>query len=795
MIRNYFKIAWRSLLRNKLTTGLSLFGLVLGVACFLLLATYILNELRYDHFHEKADRIVFANFNYQSPSDVTAEHTQLTPTALVPVAQREFSEVEEAVRVYKYNNRKVVVENQKFDEKKMAIADASLFNIFSFTFIEGNPANALEEPDNLVLTRSTAKKYFGDEKALGRIVTINDKSKKVSGVIEDIPSYSTLKFDLVGSYNSSEKSKTESWSSANDWSFLLLKDAEQTAGVQKKLNQYIETLFHDDFPSGYKIWVGLDPLKRVHLHSQVSSGNALTYLYIFSGIAILLLLIACINFANLMTARSSERMKEIGIRKTLGAGRSNLMVQFLAESAIVTGISLSIGIVFAYLLLPAFSQFVAAEIDINTWNLTYFISAISLLFFVITVIAGAWPAFVLSKFRPVSALKGNKMPLGSTKTMRKSLVVFQFAVSIAFIMTTLVAKKQLYFIQHTDTGLDRSSIVMLDASTIKPDQLASFKTELLQNSAISAVTASYGSPVDIRGGYSINVAGETSVQDMSITAIPVEKDFISALGIKILSGTDFTAADEKQVKLEPEEERQYAFMLNEKAIKNIGLTNETAIGKAANINGRQGVIKAVLEDFNFTSLHKDIGPVAVFTEYDWFGNILIKTSGKNTAVAISQIENTWKSMFPDKTVEPEFLDDAYAALYKSEQRTTTILNIFSAITILVSCLGLFGLALFTATQRKKEIGIRKVLGASVMQVITILSLDFLKLVIIAVFIAAPVAWYAMNIWLQDFAFKINMPYGLFLLAGTIGLFIALITVSFQAIKAAIANPVKSLHTE
>lgn len=795
MIRNYIKTAWRSLLGNKLTTGLSLFGLVLGVACFLLLATYILNELRYDSFHEKADRIVFVNFNYQSSADDDAEHSQSTPTAVVPVAKREFSEVIDGARLYTFDNREIVVGNQKFTEKKMAIADASFFNIFNFEFIEGNAAYALSEPNDVVLTKSTSLKYFGNASALGKLITIKEESWKVTGVIEDIPSFSTIQFDLLGSYSSSARSKTESWNSANDWSFLLLKDASQKSNLEKKLNTYIKTQFKDAFASGYKIWIGLETLTDVHLRSKIGSGKELTYLYIFSVIAILLLLIACVNFANLMTAKASIRMKEIGIRKTLGAARKNLIFQFMTESAIITGLSIVIGLLLAILLLPVFGKVAATEIGTRTWNLSYFIVLIVSLFILVTFISGAWPAFVLSKFKPVSALKGKNIPLGKTVLLRKLLVVFQFTVSIGFIMATLVAQKQLYFIQHTDTGLDRSSIVMLDGAGVPSDQLDAFKNLMLENDAITAITASYDSPVDIKGGYSISVGNNSEEEAMSVTAIPVDTDFISTMGIKILNGSNFTAADEKMVKVEAVDERQYTFMLNEKAVENLGLTPETAIGQPASVYGRHGFIKGVLKDFNFTTLHEEIEPVVIFAEYNYFGKILIKTSGSNTAAALSQIQKTWKTIYPDKTLDYTFLDDEYSMLYQSEKRTTTILNIFSAITIMVSCLGLFGLAVFTATQRKKEIGVRKVLGASVTQVMTLLSKDFLKLVLIAILVAAPLAWYAMDLWLQNFAFKVDMPYGLFFIAGAIGLFIAFVTVSFQAIKAAIANPVKSLRTE
>jgi putative ABC transport system permease protein len=318
MLKNYIKIAWRNLWKNKMTTSLSLFGLILGVACFMLLSTYILNELRYDRFHEKADRIAYVNLNYKSPSDAEAVHTPRTPTAVVPVAKREFAEVEDAARIYRYNSREIKVDNKNFIEKNMVLADGSLFNIFSFHFIAGNPASALQRPNTMVVTQATAQKYFGKEPALGKSILVNDNAWQITGVIEDIPSYSTLQFDIAGSYNSSERSKTEAWGSANDISVLLLKSSDQIISVQQKFNTYIKDLFKADFEAGYTMWLDLEPLAQVHL-SSTASGNLLTYLYILGAIALLLLVIACINFTNLMTAKSSERLREIGVRKVLGA--------------------------------------------------------------------------------------------------------------------------------------------------------------------------------------------------------------------------------------------------------------------------------------------------------------------------------------------------------------------------------------------------------------------------------------------------------------------------------------------
>ncbi|UJH91005.1 ABC transporter permease [Antarcticibacterium sp. 1MA-6-2] len=390
MILNYFKTAWRSLVRFKLTISVSLFGLFLGVTCFLLLSTYILNEIRYDRFHDKADRIVAVNMSYKSPADADFVSTTLTPTAVVPVAKREFSEVEEAARIYNYGTREVKVNNVLFTEKDMVIADEGFFRIFSFNFIEGDPGEALKDPYSVVITSSTAKKYFGPGPALGKAIIINEDNWKVSGVIEDIPPYSTLQFNILGSYSSDPRATSEVWNSANDRSYLLLNPASKTQDLQQKIDKYVSSRFSEEFKAGFKFQLQLQPLTQVHLYSVDSNDNNVIYLYILSVIAILLLIIACINFTNLMTAKSSERLREIGVRKVLGAKRVNLIFQFLTESAIVNFIALTLAVIAAHLLLPSFNNFTGLSIGVGTWQEDEFVLFLIFLFTSMTLIAGTW---------------------------------------------------------------------------------------------------------------------------------------------------------------------------------------------------------------------------------------------------------------------------------------------------------------------------------------------------------------------------------------------------------------------
>ena len=790
MLKNYIKIAWRNLWKNKMTTTLSLFGLILGVTCFMLLGTYILNELRYDRFNDKAVRIVFVNYSYKSPSDVEATHTRNTPTAVAPVAKREFYEVEDAVRIYRYDRREVEVGNTHFTEGNMLLADASIFHIFSFDFISGNPGTALDKPNTVVITQRTAKKYFKNQPALGKSIVINDKIWEVTGVVKDNPPYSSLQFDLAGSYLSNKRSEQEIWNSANDHSYLLLKTPEQRLQAEQKFNAYVQNQFQDDFKGGFTMRFDFIPLTEDHL-SSAASGNLKTYLFILGVIAVLLLTIAAINFPNLMTAKSVERLREIGVRKVMGASRQSLIIQFLTEAAILTILAVCTGTLIAIALMPAFNKLTTLNISLTSWDGTYFVLTLVLLFFTTALLAGGWPALVLSRFKPVNALKNNATSLTNTASLRKFLVVFQFAVSIIFIIGTLVAKKQLDFISKADTGVNRSNVVVVDASSMSQNTVESFKEKLVTSQYINEVTASSDTPVDMKGGYSMKVNGQES--GMSITAAPVDKDYITTLGMRLIAGTNFNESDKLQVQ-QPQEARVYAFMLNKTAVDQLGLTPEEAIGEAVNLNGRKGFIKGVLQDFNFASLHQGISPVVLFAEYDWTAKILAKIQG-STSQGLAAIQTVWTEFNPDSALSYSFLDNDYQNLYKSEQRTAAILNIFSAITILVSCLGLFGLSVFMVAQRKKEIGIRKVLGASIVQITYLLSVKFLKLIGIALCIALPIAWYFTTSWLQGFAYKIAEPYGLYILSGALTIGIAMLTLSIQAIKAAVANPVKSLRTE
>ena len=804
MFKNYFKTAWRNLWFHKATSLISIFGLTLGVTCFLLLATYLTNELRYDRFHIKANRIVRVIMSEHRSGEAEVSNVAVTPTAPVPVFKQVFSEIEDGVRIYNYagdGGARVKYGDKLFSEKNMLLADESFFNIFSFRFLAGNPASALANPQSVVITASTAKKYFGNQNPMGKVLSVNEKRDMlVTGVIEDVPAYSQIKFDLMGTYAMLDHSKTREWGSANDYSYLLLNPAANQARVEKKINAYLANILKDKESSGYQLTYKLEPLTWVHLHSSVKfglepSGNH-TQVYILSVIAGILLLMACVNFLNLATARSADRAHEIGVRKVMGALRGQLFSQFIMEAAVITLTSIVIGVLLTALSFSWFSNFAGRQLSFQTWNPLWLGMVLTGLFVLVTVLAGTYPSVYLSSFKPIATL-GKKSSHGVVgMSIRKSLVVMQFMVSVFFIVSTLIAGKQLKYIQQKNTGLNRSQVVVINTGGMPYKQIEAFSNQLHNVAGVQQTTASYDSPVNVKGGYSVNnVQGKAANYELNVTAIPVERNFVNTLGIYIIAGQNITPGDAQQVQSEDSEKRVYSFVINQTAARALNWAPADAIGKKIALGGRNGEIRAVVRDFNFASLHENIAPMVIFPDYSWFGKVLIKLSGNNVRQSIEGINQSWKSFYPNTPFEYHFLDEEFDELYATEQRTGGILQIFTIITILISCLGLFGLAVYTVKQRVKEIGIRKVLGASVAGILTMVTADFLKLVLVAIVVASPVAWYVMTKWLQDFAYRVQISWWLFAQAALMTLLLTLITVGFQSARAALSNPVKSLRSE
>jgi len=801
MLKTYFKIGWRNIRKNKLYSFINLTGLTVGITCCILIGLYISDEISYDRFHVNADRIVRVTMQYGSSG--TINDVAQTGTKVGPQFKRTFPAVEDYVRTMKY--ARVVARNNKlFDEKNFLYADASFFKIFSFPLIKGDAANALNTTDKIVLTESAAKKYFGNEDAIGRTLRVGDsKDFIVSGIAKDVPGNSQIKFDFVTSFNNLNAAKTEQWWTANYVTYLLLHDKSQVNLLQQNITAYMQTdavrkeaeLKGNDFLTYY-----IQPLTKVHLYSSLEGfepNGSITYVYILAIIGILILTIACVNYTNLATAQSAGRSAEIGIRKVMGAVKWQLFGQFIGESLLITFIAVVFALFISMQLLPLFNSITGKQLTASSLLQIQPLLSIILGGVIIGFLAGAYPALALSNTVITKILKAGFSFSTSGTGLRKSLIVFQFVISIFLIISTIIVLQQVKFIQQKDLGYDKERIIVLPVdSKMHVDNIyESLKKQITLVPGVSSVSGSYDLPTFIQWGDGINADDGTGKKSLSLNALPVDLDFIKTMGMKIVTGSDYTAADLKLLDTSDNGKNfHYTYMLNETAVKKLGWTPQQAIGKTID-KGVTGTVKAVVKDFHFASMHQPIGPLVLFLDRSEVFNMYIKVSGNNLPSMIQQLQSIWKERVPFRPFEYHFLDEDYNSLYKSEQTTAKVFTVFSALAILLACLGLFGLAAFTTVQRTKEIGIRKVLGASLGNIAAMLSSHFIKLVAISILIASPVAWWACNKWLQDFAYRIPVEWWVFILAGIIAITITVITVSYHALKAATANPAKSLRTE
>ncbi len=795
MLKNYFKIAFRNLLKHKSQSLINILGLATGLACCILIVLFVKDELSYDAFHAKADRIVRVTMEYKWDGEV--KETALTGTKVAPAFTREFPEVEKGVRVFAFPS--VVKAGDKFfNEKGFIYADSSFFEIFSFRLLQGNAATLLSSPDNIVLTQSAAARYFGNENPIGKSLRIHDRyDLVVSGVVEDVAANSQIKFDMVASFKKIGASKTEQWYSANYITYLLLTHKDALATLQPKIKPFLESQVSETGMTGDGyLTYNLQPLREVHLHSNLPgfepNGDS-KYLYIFSVVAILILVIACTNFMNMATARATERAREVGVRKVIGANKKQLFFQFLGEAVLITLMASLLSLALAEWMMPAFNTLAGKSVTLQT---LFTLSGIGMLLggvLIISLLAGSYPAVILAAYKPIQVLKGNVVAAGSGLWLRKGLIVFQFAISTFLIICTFVINSQLQYMQNKKLGYELGQVMALPFDSKIKNNLYAIKGELNRVPGVESVSVAYHSPVSIGGGYSIKREGieETKL----ITGVPVDKDFVGTLGLRLLAGRDFTPAEEARA-FEATEENpvDIPFVLNETAVRELGWSLEEAIGKRLD-QPRKGVIVGVVEDFHFASMHSGIGPLAIFVEPVWEGKMLVRVSGDQVAQTLKIMGATWKNNIPHRPFEFQFLDDEYNSLYAAEARTGKVFSVFALLAIMLACLGLFGLAAFTTLQRTKEIGIRKVLGASLTGIIALLTKDFMVLVGLSVILAIPLAWWAMHHWLNDFAFRVNISIWVLGAAGALALVVALITVSAQVFRAAVANPIKSLRSE
>lgn len=795
MLRNYFLIAWRTLWKNKATSAINIFGLMTGITCCLLIGLYIQHETSYDKFQQKGNRVarVIMKYRFASGDFVSGNFTS---TKVFPAIHKNFPEVESGVRM---SLRKMVVsiKDRQFDEPKIMFADSTFFDLFSFHLLQGDAKQVISGLNKIVLTESTAKKYFGDENPVGKVLNIGSDSEpyQVTGVIQNCPANSQIDFDFLASFSSLGETQEDTYWDANYTTYLLLKSEKDIATLQRKL---VPFMAKEMAGQGATINFLLEPFNSIHLYSTYEGfvpNTSITYIYILAAVALLILAIACFTYINLSTARSMERAREVGIRKVTGAHKKQIFAQFISESALLSLIALllSIGVVLA--VLPAFNNLTGKALSAATLFTPVVIGTAIFVTACIGLLAGSYPALILSNFKPIKVLKGSFKNTASGIWLRKTLMVFQFVISVFLIMASFVIQSQLHYIQNKNLGYDREHILVMPLDAKMLSVLPTIKTAFTANPNVRSVCRAQNLPTEIVSGYNMRNSTMSENDQMAVTANAIDEDYIATTGIKLIAGSNFTRQDFKDIEGDDNTPKKFHFILNESAAKVLGWTPAEAIGKKMFLdNSRPGTVKGVVRDFNFLSLHSPIKPLVLFTGA-WSRNMLVKVTGNNMPATISYLEAQWKALVPQRPFEYHFLDEDYNRLYSAELRLGKVMNLFAAIAIILACVGLFGLSSYAVQQRIKEIGVRKVLGASVFGITAMLSKDFLRLVLVAFVIAAPVAWYALGLWLQGYSYRITLQWWVFALSGLLLVLIAVITVSFRTIQAARTNPVKALRSE
>lgn len=806
MLKNYLKIALRNLLKYKVYSFINVLGLAVGMASCILILLYVRDELSYDRHHEHAEQIYRVTREWFNSDGSTSLHLGHVAPPIGPLLKNDFPDILQMARINSGGNPLLRYQDQVFQEERFYFADPNIFEIFTLPLLHGDPKQALAGPNSVVLTPAMAKKYFGSAEPLGKVINFNQQvDLKVTGVMQEIPANSHFHFDFLGSVKLPEQifgeREFKNWSSNNYATYLLFSKNYSTANFLQAIPAFIGRHHPDGEKAIPQTTLHLQRLTDIHLHSQLDSeieanGNMM-YVYIFAAIAVFLLLIACINFMNLATARSANRAREVGLRKVVGAERQQLIKQFLGETVVLAFIALLLAVVFVELALPQFNAFAGKELALRSQSALFIFGSLLGVALFVGIVAGSYPAFFLSHFQPVAVLKGQK--IGSTKSrFRSMLVVFQFAISIILIVGMGVVYNQLEYCRTKNLGLNKEHIVVLPVSA--GEEIArrypDMRNQLLQHPHIAGVAASKRVPsgrlLDSSGGRLLD--GEKSTPlEFRIANVRVDHNFIPTYGMQMAAGRNFSTAF-------PTDSTE-AFILNETAVKKIGwAAPETAVDKPFEYGNRQGRIIGVVKDFNYESLHQPITPIVMLIAPSSFNTVSVKIRANrpaDLAATLDFLKQKWQEYRPDFPFQYSFLDERYERLYQSEHRLGQIFGTFSLLAVFIACLGLFGLASYTAEQRTKEIGIRKVLGASVGNIVLLLSKEFTRLVTVATFVSWPLAYYAMNRWLQEFAYRINLHQqsGTFLLAAALALAIALLTVSFQSIKAALGNPIKALRYE
>jgi putative ABC transport system permease protein len=810
MIKNYFKIAWRNLMKYKFISFINLFGLAVGLTCCLLITTYVLNELSYDRYNKNAENIYRVTRTFKNAEGIVSLKLSAISPPLGYYFPTDFPEIKKMTRLLDAGTLPFKYKDKLIAENHVYFADENLFNVFTLKVLEGNPQTALKDPFNVMLTEEVAKKYFGNEDPMNKVIKVNNQlNVKVTGIYKGFPENSFMHPDVLISFNTlkdsavyGEKNLETNWGNNAFFTFIVLPDhynpKSMIARFPSFLDKHMAAQYAPNQPSKMTE-LGLQKLTDIHLYShtdyEAEPNGDINRVYIFSAIALFILLIACINYMNLASARSALRAKEIGIRKVIGARRKELIFQFLSESVLIAWSAILIAFFLLYFTLPWLNQISGQQLSINILLKWQVLIPVFLTPFIVGILSGLYPALFMSSFQPVKTLKGLFKAGDSNISFRKILVVAQFTISIVLIITTVIVFQQLRYMQDTSLGYNKEHIITLPYYNSVNTKYDAFRNGLLQNPGIKDVARSSRIPTGRlldENDASTMIGNSLQPITTDIKYVTADYDFIPTYGIHLVAGRNFS--------------RNYSmdtsnFILNQSAVKAIGWKSpQEAIGRDFKYGNTNGRVIGVMADFHFESLQHKIVPMVLLnpatTPTDSrFNNLSIKLAGNDIPAAIASVEKIWKKYMPEFPYQYTFLDENFNKMYQSEQRQETIFTVFAFIAIFIACLGLFGLSAFEITQRVKEIGVRKVLGAKVSSIVTLLSKDFLKLVLIATIIAFPIAWFAMSHWLQGFAYRINIHWWVFILSAVLSLIVALVTVSFQAIKAAVANPVDSLRSE
>ena len=798
MLRNHLSFAFRALRRDRVYTILNLAGLATGLAAALLVLLWVQDELTFDRSHRQGKNIVRVLTNWDFGGE--RQWTEVTPAGLVPAAKAELPEVQEAVRTWNIHTSTFQVGATLMEAEDALIADAAFFDLFDFPILRSDGSKPLSTPNGILLTESQARKFFADADPLGKTLRFNNKlDLVVTGILKDSPSNSSFQFSCVMPWESvatgivRDPKNAFHWGNMSYRSWFLLRPEADREALAHKLAALVAR--HRDKPDDGQFWYALQPLHQVYLDSGMLSwdegtGNRKT-IAVCGLIGLLVLAIACINYVNLATARASTRAKEVGVRKAIGAGRGELFAQFLAESGLLILVASVLAMLLAVAFLPMFNELSGKNFSNGQFLQPVVLRVVAAAAVLALLLAGIYPALMLTRFNPIAVLKGQLFNFGKTgnntaTVLRKTLVTGQFVFSLVLITSALIISRQMAFVREAKLGYERQNVIFMSLYGKKsPAEVV--KNELTGKPGVAEVSMSDNNIVGIgskNGG--MEWEGKPEGKEMPIWQVGVDADFQAFFGLQLAEGRWFRP--------EMNGWDTTSFLINEAAAREMGL-HDGAAGKWVDFNGTKGTIAGVVKDFNFRSLHDAIEPLIIYQNPEWIDAFYVKTAPGKTQEAIASMQAVAEKFNPGKVFKYKFLDEEYDAMYKNEARTGVLFNRFAGLAVLISCLGLLGLATFAAQHRAKEIGIRKVLGASVASVVGLLAKDFLKLIVLAILIASPIAYWAMGKWLQDFAYRIDIQWWMFVVAGAAAVAVALLTVGFQSVRAALANPVKSLRSE